>query len=273
MQARQTRQTTPSSPMQHMHIHPDLRQGTDLQAKAQQSSVCSGHPALNAQLPGGGWPTGCLTELLVRGLGAGELRLLAPALRRLAQAGKKILMLAPPQMPYAPALAALGLPTEQFIVIRATQSADRLWAIEQSLKAQGFGALLAWAPQQTTAQQIRRFQLAARLATGPVFLFRPLSEQHQASAAPLRLALLPRAYPGLGVHIIKRRGPVQLDPILINLPVPGRVMQQVNANPPANPQVPHNSTAVVPSLSTSQIKGLPHALDRLSISNPSPLHS
>ena len=86
-----------------------------------------------------------------------------------------------------------------------------------------------------------------------------------AAAAPLRLALLPRAYPGLGVQIIKRRGPVQLDPILINLPVPGRVMQQVNAN--------HTPAAVAPSLSTSQIKGLPHALDRLSISNPSPLHS
>ena len=267
-------QARPSNPMQYMGIHPDLRQATDLQAQAQQSAVCSGHPALNAQLPGGGWPTGCLTELLVRGLGAGELRLLAPALRRLAQAGKKILMLAPPQMPYAPALAALGLPAEQFIVIRANQAADRLWAIEQSLKAQGFGALLAWAPQQTTAQQIRRFQLAARLATGPVFLFRPLSEQHQASAAPLRLALLPRAYPGLGVQVIKRRGPVQLDPILINLPVPGRVMQQVNADASiTKPHPTHTPAAVAPSLSTSQIKGLPHALDRLSISNPSQLHS
>ncbi|MEY4082810.1 MAG: hypothetical protein RL483_179 [Pseudomonadota bacterium] len=209
-------------------IHPDLRQAQDLQAQAQQSAIPSGHAALDAQLPGGGWPTGCLTELLVRGLGAGELRLLAPALRRLAQSGKKILMLAPPQMPYGPALSALGLPPESFIVIRASQAADRLWAIEQTLRAQGFGALLAWAPQQTTAQQVRRFQLAARLAQGPVFLFRPLSEQHQPSAAPLRLALLPRAYPGLGVQLLKRRGPVQLDPILVNLPIPGRAMQSVS---------------------------------------------
>ncbi len=40
----------------------------------------SGFSALDAQLPGGGWPHGVLTELLLPEPGVGELRLLAPAL-------------------------------------------------------------------------------------------------------------------------------------------------------------------------------------------------
>ncbi len=40
----------------------------------------SGFAALDAQLPGGGWPHGVLSELLLPEPGVGELRLLAPAL-------------------------------------------------------------------------------------------------------------------------------------------------------------------------------------------------
>ena len=40
----------------------------------------TGHDALSAELPGGGWPVGALTELLLADPGVGELRLLRPAL-------------------------------------------------------------------------------------------------------------------------------------------------------------------------------------------------
>src|SRR5690606_24391928 len=40
-------------------------------------------PALDSQLPGGGWPLGMLTELIARNPGVGELRLLVPMLRQL----------------------------------------------------------------------------------------------------------------------------------------------------------------------------------------------
>lgn len=227
-----------------------------------QKSVASGHSALDAELPGKGWPVGCLTELLVRALGVGELRLLAPALSRLAQANKNILLLAPPQLPYGPALAGLGLPPERFLVVRAPEPANRLWAIEQSLKSQQFGALLAWLPNPTRPEHIRRFQLAARFAQGPVFLFRPLAAQAESSAAPLRIALLPRQYPGLGVHILKRRGPVQIDPILVNLPLASRALRPLQEHhQPVHPNLASTGLA----LPSGRPWNHAHALDRLSV--------
>lgn len=254
-----------------LSLHPDLHQASRLsgptsaqpsphtgrsgQASTQGASISgslrpsipSGHSALDAQLPGGGWPVGCVTELLARSPGLGELRLLAPALRRLSQGGRRILMLAPPQLPYGPALAALGIAPEQFIIIRAAKAADRLWAVEQSLKSGGVGALLAWLEEPTRPEAMRRFQLTARCSSGPVFVFRPLSVQDQPSPAPLRLALLPRGYPSLAVQILKRRGPVYEAPLLLQLPLPSRAMR------------PLEDSIQLPAH---------HALDRLSVSQP-----
>jgi hypothetical protein len=122
-------------------------------------------------------------------------------------------------------LAALGLPTEQFLVVRARHAADRLWALEQSLRSNRFGALVAWLDATTKPEALRRFQLAARAAQGPVFLFRPFEAQEQPSPAPLRLALLPRHYPGLAVQLLKRRGPVSAEPILVNVPMASRALR------------------------------------------------
>ena len=66
----------------------------------------SGFAALDAVLPGSGWPAGCLTELLCREAGIGELRLLVPLLQRLTQQRRFVILLAPPHIPYAPALAS-----------------------------------------------------------------------------------------------------------------------------------------------------------------------
>ncbi|MFZ9081715.1 MAG: translesion DNA synthesis-associated protein ImuA [Burkholderiaceae bacterium] len=265
--------------MKNEAIHSLLRQeprlwraaslGTTSLAPGQGASLATGHPELNQQLPGQGWPKGCLTELLVRALGIGEMRLLAPALSLLAQQKKKIIFLAPPHMPYAPALSALGLSAESILIVRAQNTADRLWAFEQTLRSNAFGALLAWVDEPSRNESLRRFQLASRTAEGPVFLFRPWSAQNSSSPAPLRLCLLPRRYPGLAVQIIKRRGPVQLDPVLVNLPIAHPAMQSLSRSSKRSPQQPthpalgFNRLNAHPQLQTSQIQGIGHALDRL----------
>ncbi|MEX3823277.1 hypothetical protein AB3X93_34220, partial [Paraburkholderia sp. BR14262] len=78
------------------HLPPRLQsrvwQGDQL-ARASERTVPSGHATLDAQLPGAGWPSGSLTELLVEQGGVGEMRLVAPALRALtAQAGRHVLL-------------------------------------------------------------------------------------------------------------------------------------------------------------------------------------
>ena len=64
-------------------------------------------------------------------------------------------------------------------------------------------------------------QLAARDCDYPVLLFRPLAAQHEASPAPLRLALRARNPLQLQVDIVKRRGPTLGHPLLLDAPAPG----------------------------------------------------
>jgi protein ImuA len=217
--------------------------------------VSSGFPLLDTVLPGGGWPVGCLTELICREPGIGELRLLVPLLRSLTQARRFVILLAPPLAPYAPALAGFGIDLDYLIVVQARHAADRLWAIEQSLKSAGFGALLAWLPQaRTRPEHLRRLQCAAQSASGPVFLFRELPAQSEPSAAPLRLLLLPRPGQQLSVQLLKRRGPLIAQPLIVDLPQPisvfglGESSRAAAGEAAAVPAPTHGSTPRPPSM-------------------------
>ncbi len=183
--------------------------------------LASGFATLDAELPGAGWPIGALTELIGSEAGVGELRLLVPALRRLTREHRVVILLGPPHIPYAPALASFGIDLNYLILVETVQAADRLWAVEQAIRSASFGALLAWLPQdRTRPEHLRRLQLAAHGARGPVFLFRGAPAQFESSPAPLRLLLQPRAEQRLAVQILKRRGPLCGAPLLIDLPQP-----------------------------------------------------
>ena len=73
-------------------------------------TVPTGFGTLDAQLPGGGWPTQAVTELLLPQALRCEWRLLGPALPALLQEGGRIYLVAPPQPPHAGGLAQLGVP-------------------------------------------------------------------------------------------------------------------------------------------------------------------
>jgi len=194
------------------------------------AALPSGFAELDDHLPGGGWPLGTVTELIAREPGIGELRLVVPVLRRLTRERKVAILLGPPHVPYAPALAAFGIDLDYVIVVQAVQAADRLWAVEQALRSASFGTLLGWLPhERTRPEHLRRMQLAAQGTRGPVFLFRPMPAQLQASPAPLRLLLAPRPRQQLSVQVLKRRGPVLERPLLIDLPQPPSTLQPVRA--------------------------------------------
>jgi protein ImuA len=209
----------------------------DRLAEGGVAALPSTFPELDAQLPGGGWPLGMLTELIAREPGIGELRLLVPVLRRLTIERKVAILLGPPHLPYAPALAAFGIDLDYLIVVQAVQAADRLWAVEQALRSASFGTLLAWLPQgRTRPEHLRRMQLAAQGTRGPVFLFRPLPAQFESSPAPLRLLLLPRPGQRLSVQLLKRRGPVLAQPLLLDLPQPPATTRPGRTAPSGRPQ-------------------------------------
>ena len=118
-------------------LHPALWLGHQLGRHTDQA-VASGFPALDAQLPGGGWPRRVLTELLLPHPGLGEIRLLAPSLAAIQQAGRLVMLFDPPHDLCAWALAQLGLDVAQLLVIntrcKVVPGSDSLWALEQAYR-------------------------------------------------------------------------------------------------------------------------------------------
>ena len=215
-------------------------------------TVPTGHAALDAALPGGGWPVGALIELLQAQPGQGEWRLLLPALiggrvgglaggltdgvghgvaDGAIAAGARVLVGAP-HLPFLPGLAAQGLPAACLLQVQADAPAARVWACEQALRCAGVSAVLAWLPQ-VRPEQLRRLQMVAQAHRKLLFVMRPLAAQHEASPAVLRLQVQEQEQgqgqeqgqmPGppdddaLVLHILKRRGP----PLQAPLRLPAR---------------------------------------------------
>lgn len=179
--------------------------GTEV-GQASQAVIATGFDALDAELPGGGWPCNAITEILQPQPSLCEWRLLSPALARLVSTGGQILLVGPPKRPHTPGLVKLGIAERNLVWIAADTPAERLWSTEQLVKSNPRGgAILAWLPQ-ARPEQIRRLQVHAQSCDCPVFLFRPEAAQRDASPAPLRvLAALGKDWE-LEVRILKRKG-------------------------------------------------------------------
>jgi hypothetical protein len=206
--------------------HPALWRGSEL-ARSAVPGIPTGFSQLDAELPGGGWPLGNLTELLPSHEGIGELRILGPTLANLTQSnktssGKHIVWVAPPYLPYAPALSAAGIDLKKVLIVKTRTPQETLWAAEQALRANACGAVLVWQPILSASGYValRRLQIAAEGGGSLCFLFRPPEASKESSPAPLRLALS-AANGGLAIHVLKRRGRPLSHPILLSaLPMP-----------------------------------------------------
>src|SRR6478735_7142229 len=81
--------------------HPAIWRG---RSAAQIDVMSSGFAALDAALPGGGWPHSGLIEILIEHLGVGELNVLLPALIALTckPSARWSAWVEPPFEPFAP---------------------------------------------------------------------------------------------------------------------------------------------------------------------------
>lgn len=174
----------------------------------------TGFAALDAELPGGGWPAGALIELLCAHPGAGEISLLLPLMRR-TPADRWLVWISPPLPPYGPALAAAGLPLGRLLLIQPGSAAETLWATRQAAASAACSAVLSW-PSHVDGTALRRLQLGAESSGTPLFLLRPRAAHGQASPAALRLALSAGTR-RLRVDILKRRGPPAAAPLYLPL--------------------------------------------------------
>ena len=175
------------------------------------------------------------------------MRALGPALARLSSEGRWLAWIAPPYLPYAPALEAAGIDLARVMVVRTRSPQDALWAIEQALQSGACGAVLGW-PEKATFAQLRRLQIAAEGSPALAFLFRAPLAARESSPAALRLHL--QSLKGeLAVKILKRRGGPLARPLLLT---PAPVVE------PSTPSARHTITAT------------DHAMDRALPAAPAP---
>jgi hypothetical protein len=217
---------------------PDVWRG-DHFAATSLPVLASGFAALDAELPGGGWPRGALSEILLDGAGLGELTLLMPAL--CAQDGA-LLLIGMPYRPHAPAWMAAGIDLARLAVVDTACERDALWAMEQALASGAPGAVLCWT-KAADARALRRLQVAAAAGGSAAFLFRSMHAAREASAAPLRLALAADA-DGLVVSILKRRGPPLTASLHLQLPRPVRYGSPLAGARPASSAARRSSQPV-----------------------------
>lgn len=151
------------------------------------SAQPTGHAALDDALPLGGWPEHALSEILMPVDGVGELELLVPTLSRLTQSRKTVVLVAPPYIPYAPALQSRGIDL-RFLHIVDTEPKKALWAFEQCLRSGACAAVLGW-PQAVDHHALRRLQVAADTGQSLGFVLRDAKHADHASPAALRLEI------------------------------------------------------------------------------------
>jgi protein ImuA len=181
--------------------------------------LSTGFAALDAELPGAGWPCHSLTEVLQPQPTVAEWRLLAPAMRLVVSRGGNIVVVGPPMSPHLPGLKYAGLDERHLVWIQAEAPAERLWVTEQLVKTNAAGLLVSWLPQ-ARQEQIRRLQVCAQASDGPIFLCRPAAAEHEPSAAPLRVHLRFGLDWELHVHVLKRKGPTHEGDVTLSS-VPG----------------------------------------------------
>jgi hypothetical protein len=184
--------------------HPAIWRAREQGEVAGRPGLPTGYAALDRVLPGSGWPSQGLVEILADRTGIGELSLLLPALARLCgdeREGGWLAWISPPHPPYAPALAARGVDVSRILVVRAPPAE---WAMEQALRSGACSAVLGWAACRER-QSLRRLQLAAEQSRCLAVLFRGLCAAREPSPAVLRIAL-EGGRNGLEVRILKSRG-------------------------------------------------------------------
>lgn len=201
-----------------------------------QPGLATGFPALDAALPGRGWPTSALLELLSDTIGIGELSLLLPAISRISST-KGVVLIAPPFVPYAPAFVEAGVDLRRLLVIHQCSPRDALASAELALRSGACGAVAVWESclfdrptQSINYLALRRLHLAADRGNAMAILFRATHLARQPSPAVLRIKLA-QNNGQLGLTLFKRRGLVGEQTVLLN-PRAARLQEEFVTTPP-----------------------------------------
>jgi len=191
--------------------HPSLWRG---RGAAVPAGLPTGFAALDAALPGGGWPRQGLIEIITTGSGHGELALWTPLIRQLTSTAtpRCCAFITPPFGLFAPAWRAAGVRLEHLLV---AQAPEPLWALEQALQSGVCAIGFAW-QERASMTELRRLALAAERGAALGVLIRPPRAVVEPTAAVLRL-MARRTTTRLRLELLKGRG---IAPRSVELPLP-----------------------------------------------------
>ena len=179
------------------------------------AALPSGFPALDAMLPGRGWPGGALTEIVLEREGIGEIRLTLPALARLQAQGRDIAWIAPPHVPYAPALAAQGSTSRGFSSSAAGAPPISCGPTSRRCARPNAAPRSRGSARTTTARCAGSRSPRAKAAPGACCGGVPASAR---SPPPHRCGSRSRRSEGrLAVRVLKRRGGDLAQPVIVDV--------------------------------------------------------
>ena len=230
--------------------HPALWKGRQTHEKRETFST--GHSALDAALPSGGWPVGALTELMVAHEGVGEFTLLLPALAALTQQQQWIALVAPPHIPYAPALANAGIALERLLVVKPDDQKNAYWATEQLLRSAVFSSVILWAEKTSDERRQRRLQLAAELGKAWAVCYLPHRAAKTSSPAGLRI-VIKKDHTGLQANIIKNRGGRLREVEIGEIEISEININRSNSSPQADININHHKPDNITKISRERI--------------------
>lgn len=200
------------------------------EAKRPAATVCTstGCRELDRLFPAGGVARGTLVEWLADGEGSGAMWLALVAAREACNGQGPLVVIDGRQICcgdgarygafYPPAAMAAGVDLERLIVVRPATARDEIWALDQSLRCGGVGAVLCMT-DRLKQRAARRLQLAAEASGGVGLLVRPASVRGEPCWAEVRLLVEPRAGLSrqrlggrrLSVELLKTRGTIASD--------------------------------------------------------------
>jgi len=181
----------------------------------------TGFSDLDELLPGGGWPTSGLVEIISRHKAIGELQLLMPLLRIRSHQPQSLLWITPPYKLHGPALAESGVNIRNSFVIPAqTRCNHALWSIEKALQSTECGMVLAW-QNWLGGRVVRRLQMAACEGKTLGVLFHQRPTPHSPATLQLELSAAPdtdEGYRQIGIRLLRAKGSHRQGEIRLRLP-------------------------------------------------------
>ena len=166
----------------------------------------TGYRALDAVLPGQGWPVAGVVEVVTRSDQAPPLQPFVPLMARCTQAGQTVLLVDPPPalVPFAPAWQQAGVVLSTLFTVQSQTRKQAWWVMETALRATACALVLIWPCARggrLGVATVRRWQVAAAAGSTLGVLFVPESMQGQASNVHLRLRMQ-----GQQLTVLKARG-------------------------------------------------------------------